>query len=127
MQKILGFFAEYWVRFLVSFMIGVTLYVATNLIENQWSLVRSHCDACFIAGSVLVGISALVLLNFFGAFDIFSFYFNRKKKENGDKEMLYDYSLRKKGERAKFKLAFLPYLLMGALFIVGALILYFLI
>ena len=127
MQKILGFFAEYWVRFVVSLFIGLTVYVVSNAIFNTWSLTIAHCNSCFIAGFVLVGISALAALNLFGAFDIFSFYFNRKKKENGDKEVLYDYSTRKKQERLKVKLAFLPYLLVGSLFLIASLILYFLI
>ena len=127
MQKILGFFAEYWVRLIVSFFIGIVIYVVYNSIKNSWIMLIEHCNACFIAGFVLVGISALAALNLFGAFDIFSFYFNRKKKENGDKEVLYDYSTRKKQERLKVKLAFLPYLLVGSLFLIASLILYFLI
>ena len=126
MRKVLSFFIEHWVRFLVAFLIGVIMMIVYLAIANAWTWVIGYCNATFISAFVLFSISILSVLNLFGAFDIFSFYIGRKKKENGAKEDLYDYSSRKKDERSKFKLVFVPYLFFALLFLVASLILYFL-
>ena len=127
MHKILDFFVKHWVRFLISLVIGLIIGVVYLLISKGWTLVIAYCNATFIAGFVLFAISVLVVLNLFGAFDIFSFFFMRKKVESGAKENLYDYSTRKKEERNKFKLVFMPYLVVATLFLIVSLILFFLI
>ena len=127
MLKILSFFAENWVRFLVSILIGLGLMAAYNGISNTWTLIIGYCNGSFIAAFTLISISILIVLNLFGAFDIFSFYFRRKTNEEGKKEALYEYAARKKEERWKYKMVFLPYLVVGGLFLIASLILYFLI
>lgn len=126
MHKILNFIVEFWVRFLVGFLIGAIIMVIYNLINASWTSFINYCNGAFIGAFFLISIGILSVLNMFGAFDIFSFFALRKKKEDGMKENLYEYSTRKKEERTKYKLAFIPYIFWGFVFFVVSLIFYFL-
>ena len=126
MRKILDFFINHWIRFTIAFVIGASLILLYCGVTNTWSRMIGYCNGSFIAAFVLISFSALTILNLFGAFDIFSYYPSRKKKENGLKENLFDYSTRKKQERSKFKLVFVPYLAWGVLFLIASVILYIL-
>lgn len=103
------------------------MVVAYCAIMNSWTVIIGYCNGFFIAAFTLISIGLLAVLNLFGAFDIFSFYPGRKKKEDGTKESLYDYSTRKKEERGKFKLVFVPYISLGSVYLLVSLVLYFLI
>ena len=125
MAVILHFLKKNWIRFLVALIIGVIPVVVFNAVNNTWQLAIGYCNGLFISAFLLIAISGLVALSLFGAFDIFSFYFDRRRKEDGTKENLYDYSARKKENRWKAKFAFLPYLIIGSLYLIASLILYF--
>lgn len=125
MNAISGFFKQYWVRFVIAFGIGITLfvvYLAAYTSAQSWTLLLYYCNASFLAGAVLFLFSLLTILNYFGGFDIFSFYMMRKPVDEHRKENFYEYCERKKGERRKFKLVFLPYMIISVLFLIATLV-----
>lgn len=115
LAKIGQFFAKNWIRLLIAFGIGLAFMTLYNAIQGQysWSHLEYYRDGSFIAGMILLFMGLLALLTSFGAFNIFSFYFNRKEKENGMKENYTEYSERKKEERSKFDFSFLSYIIIA--------------
>ena len=134
MNKIGLFFKRNWIRFVVSLGIGLGL-LAIYLVSyqnsdsvNVWTRPEYYRDGLFIAGMVVVFVGGLAIVSNFGIFDIFSYYPGRKKKEDGKKENFGDYVERKKAERSSDRnLFFLPYFIVGTLFLGASLILYFVI
>ena len=126
MRRIIDFLVDHWVRFLVAFLIAVSIMITYLAVNDAWALMIGYCDALFIAGFTLFAFAALATLNLFGAFDIFSFLPARRKKENGAKEDFYEYTTRKKEERGRFKLVFVPYLTWAVICLLVSLILLFL-
>ena len=125
MSVILSFLKKNWIRFLVATVFAAAPVIVYLAVNQAWKLAIGYCNGLFISGFFLTGVSALVALNLFGAFDIFSFYFGRKLNEQGKKEDLYEYSTRKKEQRWKAKFAFLPYLIVGAICLIASLIIFF--
>ena len=123
--SIIEFFTDHWARFGIAFFIGIVPVIVYNAVYNNWLLVINYCNGFFIGAASLLAVSALSVFNLYGAFDIFSYLPGRKKMENGKIETLYDYSERKKLTRGKFKLVFVPYLVVGVVFLLVSLILYF--
>lgn len=130
MRNVLEFIQKNWIRFVVSLAIGLAIsiiYMSVNTYLGSWKDIMFYCNATFIASFLLFAIGVLTLLNNFGGFDIFSFLIMRKPYNEARKENLYEYSERKKEERKKYKLVFLPYLIVCSLFLIASLILYFII
>ena len=128
MLKIGLFFKENWIRFLASLGVGLVLMTVYNVVlqstndVNAWVMLSSYRDGATIAGFSLIFFGLLLILGHFGAFDIFNFYFRRKKKEDGSKENYGEYVERKKMEKGRLNLYFLPYLIVGALFLLFSVI-----
>ena len=89
---------------------------------NIWVLLSSYRDGATIAGFVLFFFGLLLILSHFGAFDIFNFFFQRKKKEDGKKEIYSEYVERKRMEKGHLNLFFLPYLIVGSLYLLFSVI-----
>ena len=124
------FFSKNWIRFLVSFLIGLTIMTLYNISyaasgAPAWSSLEYYRDGSFIAGMVVFFIGCLAVIAHFGFFDIFSFYPGRKRKENGYKENYGDYVERKKKERGKLSLSFLSYIIIALVYLTFSLILLF--
>ena len=127
---IADFFAKNWIRLIVAFFVGLTLMALYNLSYAlggypSWTNLEYYRDGSFIAGMMLFFVGILVILAHFGAFDIFSFYPLRKRKENGYKENYGDYVERKTKERGKLSLSFLSYFIIALVFIIFSVILLF--
>lgn len=128
--KIGEFFKKNWIRMLVSFVVGLVLmaiynasYAATGV--KSWQSLEYYRDGAFISFMVITGMGLLALLAFFGAFDIFSYYPGRKKKDDGRKETYGEYVERKNLERGKFDFFFLSYILIALMYAIFSLILFF--
>ena len=67
----------------------------------------------------MVGYSLLIVMNYFGTFDIFQLMFNRHLV-NGRKEHLYEYSVRKRLERKPKLFNFLDFTIVGLICIIIA-------
>ncbi len=137
MNKIAYFFRKNWIRFVAALVVGIIFVViylvayqnAVNKGDNKlnvWILPEYYRDGLFIAGMIVIFMGALAVVANFGIFDIFAYYPARKKKENGKKENFGDYVERKRLERSSNKNPFyLPYFIVGALFLIASLILLF--
>ena len=112
-------FTEYWGRLIFATVVGIGLYVAYLSINDLWSFLIGHVDALFISSATLFLFGILSILLNFGAMDIFSYQFRRRRMENGKKEDLYEYTKRKKMERESTKLAFLAYFIVATPFLIG--------
>ena len=123
---VLLFFKRHWIKFLVCILLGVGLMSLYNTSAGRWDLIGSYSNGCFVAGAVLVLLGLLSVVTNFGAFNLASFYFNRKRiEEGGRKENYAEYTNRKEEERASYRLGFLPYMIVGVVYIAVSLILYF--
>ena len=128
MLKIASFFKENWIRFVASIGVGAIFMVIYNAIlqsttsVNIWALLSSYRDGATIGGFVLFFFGLLLILSHFGAFDIFNFFFGRKKKEDGTREIYSEYVQRKRMEKGHLNLYFLPYLIVGSLFLLFSVI-----
>ena len=128
MNKIGQFFKENWIRFLVCIGVGGIFIVLYNLMlqsttdVNIWVLLSSYRDGATIGGFVLFFFGLLLILGHFGAFDIFNFFFGRKKKEDGTREIYSEYVERKRMEKGHLNLSFLPYLIVGSLYLLFSVI-----
>ena len=128
MAKIGLFFKENWIRFLASIGVGAIFMLIYNLVlqstsdVNIWAMLSSYRDGATIAGFALFFFGLLLILAHFGAFDIFNFFFQRKKKEDGSKEIYSEYVERKRMEKGHLNLFFLPYLIVGSLYLLFSVI-----
>ena len=93
-----------------------------------------YYDALSAAGGICFFFGLLKLVSYFGAFDTFGYSFG-KMRQNGTKrpdtpgqkehsrlDSLYDYSNAKRAERSRSELTFMPYLLIGLLFLAVAIV-----
>ena len=117
------FIRENWLRMLISFLVGLTVYIVYVSVRGLWSLLLGHIDGLTFSVALLVGIGLLLLIVQLGGFDIFSYRFKRIRMENGQKEALYDYSKRKKEEREKYRWSFLAYLFSATPFLIALIVL----
>lgn len=131
MSAIKSFFLKNYIRLIVSLVIGLILMTIYNLSYqfglsvNAWSNLSYYRDGAFIAGMVLLFIGLLAIISQFGAFDIFSFYAGRKRKEDGSKENYTEYVERKRETRGRFNITFLSYFIISTCFLVFSFVIYF--
>ena len=117
MNAILVFLQKYWPRFLIALAIAATALIIYNSVNAGWTLLYSYSQGSAIGGVVCIFVGGLSLVNSFGGFNMASFYFRRKRIEDR-KEDLYEYTERKKEEHARDRLCFLPYVIIGVLFVI---------
>ena len=128
MRKIGAFFKKNWIRFLACLGAGLLVMAGYNFIlqftsdSEAWKELYAYRDGSTIAGFAILFFGLLLLLSHFGAFDIFNFYFQRKKKDDGSKENYGEYVKRKKEEKSALNLYFLPYIITGIIFVLFSVI-----
>ena len=127
MNSVGTFFRKNWGRFLFSVLFTGTIIIIVNSVAGVWDSTFYYSNGLTISGFVLICIAGLAQITKMGGFDIFSFFFNRKKvPETNRKEDLYEYSARKKEERSKWVLVFLPYLITGVPVLIAGILTYYL-
>lgn len=110
-----------WKRYVAALILNVLLTL-TVLFVRGFELKIYYVDAFSVAGAVSILLGLLFWVSAAGAFDTIGYGFstlgsNRKYKD------LYEYSVRKKEKRSRHKGSFLPYIIVGAVFLaVSALI-----
>lgn len=119
----LYFLKSNWVRILIGFIIGLSMYLTIVGVNNGWNKRLLQSDALFITGGALFAIGGLVWVSNMGGFNIFSYQVGRKRMTNGMKENLTEYTQRKQEERKKYRLTFLSYFIVGTPFIIASIIL----
>ena len=114
---------KYYIKYIVSFIVGIGIICMANALANQWTLLINYLNGSFVAGLVLVCIGGLSWCGNKGAYDMASHLF-AKRGPNGVKPSLYDYSEQKRTKRIENKLGFVPYMIVGAVFVIISLILF---
>jgi len=122
---VLNYLRKYWIKFVVSLAIGILLMCIYNWINGHWDVPMFYSNGGFIAGASLFLIGMLSLVNSFGAFDLSSFYFRRKRVDETRKENYGEYVNRRAEERAHSHLGFLPYAIVGIVFIIVAIAIFY--
>lgn len=111
------------VKYIVSLIIGIILVITTLSIKG-FSYLVSYEDAFFIAGAVVIFIGILSLLSNYGAFDLLAYsgkyVYNMSKKRKV--ERYPDYVENKIAIRKKMKYKWIPYVVVGCVFIIIAII-----
>ena len=114
------FLKTIYFKYIIVTLIAFFIAILYHIINNSWLSVSGNCNAFFISGAAMILFSFLTICVNLGSLDIFSYMFvNHKKEEN---KTFYDYCENKKEKRKKTSLNFLPYLFVGLVFIVIALI-----
>lgn len=110
-----------WKRYVAAIILNVVLTL-TVLFVRGFELKIYYVDAFSVAGAVSVLLGLLFWIAAAGAFDAIGYGFSTFRTDRRDKD-LYEYSVRKKEKRSRNKGSFLPYIIVGAIFMaVSALI-----
>ena len=109
------------IKYIILFLVATGI-VLTNLFLNSFTVLYFYVDGFFIAGAALILVGFLSLLNYFGAYDFWSYAFSRKKKDE-PRVPIYDFSEEKKRKRKLKPLPFGPYFGVGIVFFVISIIL----
>lgn len=109
------------IKYIILFVIGCLLVLINGFSKGFDSLII-YADGFFIAGFTLILIGGLSLLNYFGAYDFWSYTFS-KRNPNGTKKPLYEYSAERKEKRSRDKMPFGPYFATGLFFVLCSMIL----
>lgn len=110
------------IRYIISLIMGLILLLVKLIIDNGFTDLFSYSNGTFIAGLFLICVGGLSVVNYFGFFDIFTLMVAKRDK-NGHKPTLYEHSQTKKEKRKKNKFVFIPYFVIGLLYLVIASIL----
>jgi len=108
-------FVHSWKHYAAACGIGLLL-TFLMLLKNGFGLRIFYMDGLTVAGAVLILLGLLMLTTRLGAFDIFSFSFSTLRSERRY-HTLYDYTEAKSQKRRKSEWTFMPYLLIGAVFL----------
>ena len=114
---------KYYLKYIAGLIIGIGILCINNIIKEKWDLIMYYVDGSFIAGMTLICVGGLSVCSYFGAYDVFAYMFT-KRLPDGTKPSLYEFSEERKDNRKKIKGKFIPYFVMGGVFLAIALILY---
>lgn len=116
-------FIHSWQRYLISFCLAIVLSLIYLCTRGFQTLIY-YIDAFAIAGAIVFLCGALSLISYFGGFDTIRYGLASFRSGGRAKyEDLYDYSIQKKEERKHGHFTFVPYFIVGAIFIIISLIL----
>lgn len=118
-----------FVSWIITFFIGVGIFLGILFWKQMYS-VYGFMDACFYPGAILLGIGALLWVANAGLFDsltygvsyIFSSFSASKGQERKYKD-LSEYSDNKMEKRRENKTYYLPYFVIGGLFLMVSIVL----
>lgn len=111
-----------WYKYLILIIIGIILIIINIGVKGNWKYIGFYADGAFIAGVVLILLGGLSFVNYEGAFDIFS-YLGTKRNENGRKLTFAEYGEVLKEEKKKKGFVFIPYIIVGFIYILLGVIL----
>ena len=109
------------IKYIILFVIACLIIVA-NCFNVGFDQLIAYIDGTFVAGFALILIGGLSTMNYFGAYDFWSYTFS-KRNPNGTRKPLYEYSAEKKEKRSRGNFAFGPYYLVGLFFVLLSIIL----
>lgn len=111
---------------LSAFLIGGSIFCLVFFLREDWTF-RGASDGCFVSAAVLLSSAALVGITRLGTFDILAYSFYRlfESFRAGDVkkyDTYYDYRNAKAESRHHSRPSYLPFLIIGAIALVLALI-----
>ena len=92
------------------------------LLRDGFTLRISYYNALTTAGGATLLLGLLLAAGFFGAFDIFGYSFSTLRRQRRYHD-LYDYSEAKREKRRHTDRYFVPWLIVGAVFLLSGLLL----
>ncbi len=102
---------------------GIALVIAfLSLLRTGFDLRIYYMDAFSVAGAAVILLGLLFMAAYFGAFDTFGYSFSMWRATRRYKD-LYAYSEAKKEKRQKGGWTFMPFLVVGAVFLLLGLLL----
>ena len=122
MKFIKKLFINSWIRYLVSFVIGLIIAVI-YLSLNGFKYFYNYVNAISTAGISLIFIGLLSLVSYLGAFYAFGYGFSQIFGNKSNYKDLYDYTARKIEIRKRKNFIFMPYIIVGIIFVIISLIL----
>ena len=122
MKFIKKLFINSWIRYLVSFVIGLIIAVI-YLSLNGFKYFYNYVNAISTAGISLIFIGLLSLVSYLGAFYAFGYGFSQICGNKSNYKDLYDYTTRKIEIRKRKNFIFMPYIIVGIIFVIISLIL----
>ncbi len=122
MKFIKKLFINSWIRYLVSFVIGLIIAVI-YLSLNGFKYFYNYVNAISTAGISLIFIGLLSLVSYLGAFYAFGYGFSQIFGNKSNYKDLYDYTTRKIEIRKRKNFIFMPYIIVGIIFVIISLIL----
>ena len=122
MDAFFTYIRDHWIKIAVCFLIGTSTTMITLATRNGWTSAQAWSDACFVAAAILLGVGVLAIVNNFGGFDLFQYYFRRRRTEEGPEDF-GSYVTRKGEERVKLRWGFLPYIVIGIAFLIPSIVL----
>ena len=105
-----------WKRYVAALIINIVLTLVV-LFSRGFGLKIYYVDAFSVAGFVSILLGLLVWITGAGAFDTIGYGFSTLRGDRKYKD-LYEYSVRKKEKRSRHKKNFLPYIVVGIVFLV---------
>ncbi len=112
-------------RYLIALAIATSITLI-YLFTRGFKILFYYLDAFSIAGAVTFLIGCLSLVTFLGGFDTFGYGFSSMRRgANRKYEDLYDYQTKKRELRKTKKWTFVPYMVVGIIFLLVALIISF--
>ena len=113
-------FRHHPLHYIAAAILGAAI-VTVMLLHNPSRSRMAFADAFSVAGAVVVLLGLLLLVSYFGAFEIFGFSFSAHGARRY--RTLYEYSEAKKEKRSKGGWTFMPYITVGAaLLLIGQVI-----
>ena len=106
-------------RYLIACALGAAV-TAVCLFRGRLDVRMTWIDALTVAGAVVILLGLLGLVSHYGAFDIFGYafsFFGYRKYGS-----LYEYSESKKEKRSKAGWSFMPYIIVGLLYLLAGLL-----
>ena len=108
------------IRYIIALAIAI-IFSLVYLIINGFNYKIFYLDAFTVAGSIDILVGLLALVTYFGAFDTFGYAFSTFKKDRRYKDLV-EYTDAKKVKRANSQFIFVPYVVVGVIFVLVGLI-----
>ena len=105
-----------WKRYAAAFGVNAALTLLVLFIKGFGPKIN-YVDAFSVAGAVSILLGLLVWVTAAGAFDTIGYGFSAFRTDRKYKD-LYEYTVRKREKRSRQKRPFLPYILVGILFVI---------
>ena len=119
------FFLKYLLKFIISAVLAVVIFGIILAIRGV--NYTGISDGLFVAGCIFLAVGALSIITNLGFFDIFGYNASRfnsllHKYKDNPYHGVYEYTEAKKEKRKRNRYTFISYVIVGAVFLIAAII-----